>query len=74
MLSVLLTKYSGNHVKKMRWAGHVPRTEDKGDAYRSLMGRRNGKKPPERYRCGWEEIKKSILKSVVGSHRLEWSG
>jgi hypothetical protein len=50
----------------------VSRTEDKGGAYRSLVGRPDRKRPFERHRCGWEEIfKKCILKSGVGSHALE---
>jgi len=31
--------------RKMRWAGHVERTEDTRGAYRDLVGRPKGKRP-----------------------------
>jgi hypothetical protein len=35
------------------------------------MGRPNGKRPIERHRCGWERIKKYILKLQWGA--IVWS-
>jgi hypothetical protein len=31
--------------KRMRWAGHVGRMEDKKNAYRILVGKPEGKRP-----------------------------
>jgi hypothetical protein len=32
--------------RKMRWAGHAARMEEKRSAYRILVGKREGKRPP----------------------------
>jgi hypothetical protein len=37
----------------MRWAGHVARIGDKMNAYRILVGKPEGKRPPGRPRRRW---------------------
>jgi hypothetical protein len=39
--------------KRMRWAGHVARMEDKRNAYRLLVGKPEGKRPLGRPRRRW---------------------
>jgi hypothetical protein len=39
--------------KRMRWAGHVARMEEKRNAYRLLVGKPQGKRPLERLRWSW---------------------
>jgi len=41
--------------RRMRWAGHVARTEDKTGTYRIFVGRPEGKRPLGRYTRGWED-------------------
>jgi hypothetical protein len=41
--------------RRMRWAGHVTRIGVKGNAYRILVGKREGKRPLARLRRRWEE-------------------
>jgi hypothetical protein len=45
--------------KRMRWAGHVTRMGAKRNAYRILMGKREGKKPLGRPRRRWMDNTKS---------------
>ena len=37
----------------MRWAGHVARMGEGGGVYRVLVGKPEGKRPPERPRHRW---------------------
>jgi hypothetical protein len=37
--------------RRMRWAGHVARMVEKGNAYRILVGKPEGKRPLGRPRC-----------------------
>jgi hypothetical protein len=39
--------------RRMRWAGHIARMEEKRNAFRLLMGKREGKRPLGRPRCRW---------------------
>jgi hypothetical protein len=39
--------------RRMRWAGHVARMEEKGSVYRLLVGRPEGKRPLGRPRRRW---------------------
>jgi hypothetical protein len=39
--------------RRMRWAGHVARMGEKGDVYRLLVGKPEGKRPLGRPRRGW---------------------
>jgi hypothetical protein len=40
--------------RRMRWAGHVARMEEKRNEYRILMGKQEGKRPLGRPRRRWE--------------------
>jgi hypothetical protein len=47
----------------MRWAGHVARMEEKGNVYRLLVGKPEGKRPLGIPRCRWIlNIKMDLLK------------
>jgi hypothetical protein len=37
--------------RRMKWAGHVTRMEEKRNAYRILVGKPEGKRPLGRPRC-----------------------
>jgi hypothetical protein len=39
--------------RRMRWAEHMARMEEKRNAYVIFMGKPEGKRPLERPRCGW---------------------
>jgi hypothetical protein len=39
--------------RRMRWVGHVARMGEKRNAYRLLVGKPEGKRPPGRPRCRW---------------------
>jgi hypothetical protein len=39
--------------RKMRWAGHVARMGEKMNAYRLLVGKPEGNRPPGRPRRWW---------------------
>jgi hypothetical protein len=39
--------------KRMRWAGHVARMEEKRNAFRILVGKPEGKSPLGRPKCRW---------------------
>jgi len=41
--------------RRMRWAGHMTRIEDRRDAYRVLVGRPEEKRLLGIPRCGWED-------------------
>jgi hypothetical protein len=57
--------------RRMRWAGHVARMDEKRNVYRLLVGKREGKRPLGRPRRRWiDNIKMGLLKiglSVVDS-------
>jgi hypothetical protein len=44
-----------NKSRRMRWAGHVARTEEKRNAYRILVGKPDGKRPLGRTRRRWAD-------------------
>jgi hypothetical protein len=47
--------------RRMRWAGHVARMEEKRNAYRILMGKPEGKRPLGRQSCSWvDNIKMNL--------------
>jgi hypothetical protein len=48
--------------RRMRWAGHVARMEEKRNAFRILVGKPEGKRPLGRPRRRWWIILKWILK------------
>jgi hypothetical protein len=57
--------------RRMRWAGHAARTEEKRGAYRILVGRPEGRRPLGRPRRRWEyNIKMDIQEVEWGA----WTG
>jgi hypothetical protein len=50
--------------RRMRWAGHVARMEEKRGAYRILVGRPEGRQPLGRPRRRWEYNIKIDLQEV----------
>jgi hypothetical protein len=48
-------------LRRLRWAGHVAHMGDRRGAYRSLVGRPEGKRPLERPRRRWEDNIKMVL-------------
>jgi hypothetical protein len=46
--------------RRMRWAGHVARMGEKGNAYRLLVGKPEGKRPLGRPRRRWVDNTKLI--------------
>jgi hypothetical protein len=54
--------------RRMRWTGHVARRGEKGNAYRLLVGKPEGKKPLGRPRRRWvDNIKMDLLE-------IDWGG
>jgi len=41
--------------RRMRWAGHVARVEERRGVYRALVGKPEGKRPLGRPRRRWED-------------------
>jgi hypothetical protein len=59
--------------RRMRWAGHVARMEEKGNVYRLLVGKPEGKRPLERPRRKWiDNIKMDLLE--MGLNVVDWIG
>jgi hypothetical protein len=50
--------------KRMRWAGHVARMEERRGAYRILVGSLEGKRPLERRRRRWEDNIEMDLREI----------
>jgi hypothetical protein len=40
---------------RMRWAGHVACMGEMKNVYKILVGKSEGKRPPRRLRCRWED-------------------
>jgi hypothetical protein len=57
--------------RRMRWAGHVERMEDKRNAYRILMVKPEVKTPLGRHRHRWEDNIKMYLREI-GQGGIEW--
>jgi hypothetical protein len=57
--------------RRMRWAGHVVRMEERRDVYRALVGNPERKRPLGRPRRKWEDNIKMNLQGV-GCGDLEW--
>jgi hypothetical protein len=49
-------------------AGHLARTEEKRNAYKTLVGEPEGKRPLERPRCKW------VNNVKMGLKKKEWTG
>jgi hypothetical protein len=57
--------------RRMRWAWHVARIEEKRNAYRILVGKPEGKRPLERPRCRWVDNIKIDLREI-GWVGMDW--
>jgi hypothetical protein len=57
--------------RRMRWVGHVARMGEKRKAYRSLVGKPQGKRPLGRPRHRWVDNIKMNLGEVDG---VMWTG
>jgi hypothetical protein len=57
--------------RRMRWAGHVARMGEGRNVYRVLVGKPEGKRPPERPRRRWEDVIKMDLREN-GWGCVEW--
>jgi hypothetical protein len=59
--------------RRMRWAGHVARMEEKRNVYKLLVGKPEGKRPLGRLRCRWmDNIKMNLLE--IGLSVVNWIG
>jgi hypothetical protein len=59
--------------RRMRWAGHVARMEEKRNVYRLLVGKPEGKRPLRRRRRRWiVNIKMDLLEK--GLSVVDWIG
>jgi hypothetical protein len=59
--------------RRMRWAGHVARMGEKRNAYRLLVGKREGKRPLGRPRRRWVDNIEMDL-GEVGWGDVDWIG
>jgi hypothetical protein len=50
--------------RRISWAGHVARMEEKRNAYRILVGKPKGKRPLGRPRCRWVDNIKIDLREI----------
>jgi hypothetical protein len=57
--------------RRMRWAGHGARMVEKRNAYRILVGNREGKRPLGRRRRGWVDNIKMDLREI-GWDGMDW--
>jgi hypothetical protein len=57
--------------KRMRWVGHVEQTEEKGNAYRLLVRKPEGKRPLGRSRRRWVDNIRMDL-GEVGWGDVDW--
>jgi hypothetical protein len=57
--------------RSMRWAGHVARMGEGRNVYRVLVGKPDGKRPPERPRRRWEDGIKMDLREI-GCGDVDW--
>jgi hypothetical protein len=60
--------------RRMRWAGHVARMEAKGNVYRLLVGKPEGKRPLGRPRRRWIDNIKMDLLEIIGLNAVDWIG
>ena len=69
-------KYSSPNIvrvikwKRMRWAGHVARMEERRGIYRVLVGKLEGRRPLGRPRCRWEDIRMDLQEVECGG--MDW--
>jgi hypothetical protein len=62
-----------NKLRRMKWVGHVARIGEKGNVYRFLVGKPEGKRPPGRPRHRWVDIIKMEL-AEIGLGGVNWIG
>jgi hypothetical protein len=60
--------------RRLRWAGHVARMEERRGAYRALVGKPEGRRPLGRPRRRWEDNIKMDLREVGWGHGLGQCG
>jgi hypothetical protein len=58
--------------RRMRWAGQVAQMGVKRNAYRILVGKSEGKRPPGRLRCRWVDNIKMDL-GEIGWGGVDWN-
>jgi hypothetical protein len=58
-------------LRKMRWAKHVARLGERMNAYRTLVGKPEGKRPLGRSRSRWMDNTKLDLREI-GWHGMDW--
>jgi hypothetical protein len=56
--------------RRMRWAGHMARIEEKRNAYNILVGKPEGKRPLGNPRCSWEDN----IKIDLTQNGVVWTG
>jgi hypothetical protein len=60
---------------RMRWAGHVARMGPKRNAYRTFVGKTEGKRPLRRPRHRWvDNIKMDLREREMGWGGMDWIG
>jgi hypothetical protein len=57
--------------RRIKWAGHVARTGEKRNAYRILVGKPEGKRPPVRPIPRWVDNIKMDLREI-GWDGMDW--
>jgi len=57
--------------RRIRWAGHVVQMGEKRGVYRVLVGKPEGKRPPGRPSCRWEDNIKMDLQEM-GCAGMDW--
>ena len=60
--------------RRMRWAGHVARMEERTGVHRVLVGKPEGKRPLGRPRRRWENNTKMDLQEVGWGCGLDRAG
>jgi len=58
--------------RRMRWDGHVARMGEERGVYRVLVGKPEGRRPLERVRCRWVDIRMDLQE--VGCGYMDWIG
>ena len=59
--------------RRMRWAGHVARTDEERGVYRVLVGKPEGRRPLGRPRRRWVDNIRMVLQEV-GCGYMDWFG
>ena len=55
--------------RRLRWAGHVARMEERRSAFKILTGKPTGNRPLRRPRCRWEGNIRMYLKEIGSNTR-----